>query len=117
MKCHNFIVYNSTAAPQKVAVTTTYPASLTVSWQLPEESYHSEPITGHVIQYTRVGSNDEVTKNVDRETTHTVILGLVANTEYSVRVATKSDDETGPFSEPKVQVSGEDSEFNKIFVK
>ena len=108
--------YNSTVPslpPQNVMVTSTDPASLRVSWQLPSERYCTEPIIGHVIHYTRVGSSDMMTMNVDSGTTHT-ISGLVACTEYSIRVAAKTVNVTRPFSEPELQVSGEDSEFNKL---
>ena len=110
------VMYNSTVpslAPQNVTVISNDPASLKVSWQLPSEIYHNGPIIGHAIQYTRIGSNDMMNMDVDSRTTHT-ILGLVACTEYSVRVAAKTVNGTGPFSEPELQVSEEDSEFNKI---
>ena len=97
--------------PQNVTVTSTDPASLTVNWELPSELSHHGPITGHVIQYTRVGSNDKISKDVDSGTTHT-ISGLVACTEYSVSVATKTASGTGPYSEPEVvQISGKDGKF------
>ena len=99
--------------PQKVIVTSTDPASLKVSWQLPSEIYHNRPIIGHVIQYTRIGSNVMMNMDVDSGTTHT-ISGLAACTEYSVRVAAKTVNGIGPFSEPELQVSEEDSEFKYV---
>ena len=108
-------MYNSTVSslpPQNVVVSSTNPASLRVEWQLPSEIYHNISITGHVIQYTRIRSNDVMTMNVDSGTTHT-ILGLVACTEYSIRVAAKTINATGLFSKPELQVSGEDSESYK----
>ena len=93
-------------------VTSTDPASLRVQWQLPSEMYHNILITGHVIQYTRIRSTDVMKMNVDSGTTHT-ISGLVACTVYSIRVAAKTINATGPFSKPELQVSGEDSESNK----
>ena len=111
MSCY---VYNSTVphlSPQNITVASTDPASLKVSWRLPSDICHKEPITGHVIQCTRVESNDDVvTKNVDEKTTHT-ISGLVAYTKYSVEVAAKTADGTGPFSDPEVEVSGENSTY------
>ena len=111
-------MYNSTVPrlpPQNITMTSADPASLRVSWQLPPDICYKEPITGHVIQYTRVGSKNEVTKNVDRETTHT-ISELIVDTKYSVRVAAKNAIGTGPFSEPEQQVSGQNSKFNKTFI-
>ena len=96
--------------PHNVSVTSTDPASLAVDWELPSELRRNGPITGHVIHYTRVGSNDEMSKDVDSGSVHT-ISGLVACTEYSVSVAAKTANGTGPFSEPEVQVSGEDGKF------
>ena len=110
------VMYNSTVPslpPQNVMVTSTDPASLRVSWQLPSDIYHNGPIIGHVIQYTRIGLNVMMNMDVDSGTTHT-ISGLVACTEYSVRVAAKTVNGTGPFSEPELQVSGENSEYNKM---
>ena len=122
ISCHEMslfsCMYNPTVPsipPQNVMVTSTDPASLRVQWQLPSEIYHNIPITGHVIQYARIKSNDVMTKNVDSGTTHT-IAGLVACTEYSIRVAAKTVNATGPFSKSELQVSGEDSEFNKYCI-
>ena len=86
------------------------PASLTVSWQLPPMIDHNGPITSHVIQYTRVGSSDIMSVNVNSGTTHT-ISGLVAYVDYSVIVAARTVNGTGPFSSPPVvQRSREDGE-------
>ena len=84
------------------------PESLKVSWRLPSDICHKELVTGHVIRYGKVGSNVE-TKNVDKETTHT-ISGLLACTRYSVEVAAMNANGTGPFSRPEKQVSGRRSE-------
>ena len=88
-------------------ITTVNPASLMVSWQLPPVIDHNGPLTGHMIQYTRVGSSDIMNDVVTSGTTHT-ISGLVAYSNYSIRVAAVNDQGTGPFSNPVVQVSGED---------
>ena len=94
--------------PKDVVVTGKDPASLNVSWKLPVEGPGS--ITGHVIQYTRVGSSDIGSINVTSGTTHT-IPGLVANVEYSIRVAAVNDTGAGEFSEAVICTSGEDSKF------
>ena len=102
--------YNSTvpsSPPQHIMIASIDPASLKVSWQPPLES-HNVPITGYVIQYIKDGSQDRIKdiKNIGG-TTHT-ISGLVPCTKYSVKVAAMNVDRTGPFSEPVVEISGED---------
>ena len=110
MSCYNSTVPSS--PPQNVTVTSVNPASLNVSWQPPAMIDHNGIITGHVIQYTRVGSSDIMSVNVNSGTTHT-ISGLVAYVNYSVTVAARTVNGTGPFSNPPVvQRSGEDGELN-----
>jgi len=81
-----------------------------VSWDPPPAIDHNGPISGYVIEYTRVESSDMMSVTVTSETTYT-ISGLVAYTNYSVRVAAMNVNGTGPFSNPVVQVSGQDGEF------
>ena len=109
IKCYNSTVPSS--PPQSIIVTSTDPASLRVSWQSPMDNYNV-PITGYVIRYRKNAAQDtiEVIKNISG-TTHT-ISGLVACTKYSVMIAAINGDRTGPFSEPVVEISGEDSELN-----
>ena len=110
MSCYNSTVPSS--PPRNVMVESRNPASLNVSWQPPLEIDHNGPITGHVIQYTRVGSSDMMSVNVTSGTTHT-ISGLVAYVNYSVIVAAITVNGTGPFSDlPMVVRSGEDGELN-----
>jgi len=92
-------------------VTSVNPASLRVSWQQLPIIHHNGQLTGHVIQYTRVGSSDMMNVNVTSGTTYT-ISGLVAFVIYSIRVAAMNVNGTGPFSNPLARVSGEDSELN-----
>ena len=112
-KCCNSTVPSS--LPQGVMIRSTDPASLKILWQPPLEISHNIPITGYVIQYKKNGSQDTVSNiqkvNVASGTTHT-ISGLVAITEYSVKVAAMNVNGTGPFSESVVGISGEDSELN-----
>ena len=108
MSCYNSTVPSS--PPQNVMVTSVNPASLMVSWQPPPMIDHNGPIT-YMIQYTRVGTSDIMSVNVNSGTTHT-ISGLVAYVNYSVIVAAMNVNGTGPFSNPVVQKSGEDSEQN-----
>ena len=110
MSCYNSTVPSS--SPQNVMVTSVNPASLMVSWQPPPMIDHNGPITSHVIQYTRVGSSDMMSMNVNSGTTHT-ISGLVAFVDYSIIVAARTVNGTGPFNDPfVVGRSGEDSELN-----
>ena len=96
------------SSPRNVMVESVNPASLMVSWQPPIKRNRNGPITGHVIQYTRVGSSDMMSVNVTNGTTHT-ISGLVAYVNYSIIVATMTVNGTGPFSDPPVVGrSGED---------
>ena len=110
MSCYNSTVPSS--PPLNVMVTSVNPASLEVSWQPPLEIDHNGPITGYVIQYTRVGSSDIMSENVNSGTTHT-ISGLVAYVDYSVIVAAVNVNGTGSLSNPMMETSGEDSELNK----
>ena len=115
ISCQRMSCYNSTvpsSPPQNVMVTSVNSASLNVSWQLPPMINHNGPITGHVINYTRVGTSDMMSASVSNGTTHT-ISGLVANVDYSVIVAARTVNGTGPFSNAVVQKSGEDGELNK----
>ena len=107
MSCYNFTVPSS--PPQNVMVTSVNPASLMVSWDPPPPIDHNGPIT-YMIQYTRDGTSDMM--NVNSGTMER-ISGLVAFVEYSVTVAARTVNGTGPFSNPPVvERSGEDSELN-----
>ena len=93
-------------------VTSVNPASLNISWQPPSEIGRNGPITGHVIQYTRVGSSDMMcVLNVNSRTIHT-ISGLGVYVDYTITVAPVNVNGTGPFSNPMVGRSGEDSELH-----
>ena len=106
MSCYNSTVPSS--PPQNIMVTSVNPASLMVSWDPPPMIDHNGPIT-YMIQYTRVGSSDMMSVNVNSGTTH-AISGLVAFVDYSVTVAAVNVNGTGPFSNPPVVGrSGEDS--------
>ena len=72
---------------------------------------HNGLIT-YMIQYTRVGSSDMMSVNVNSGTTHT-ISGLVAYVDYSVTVAARTVNGTGPFSDAVIQRSGEDGKLNQ----
>ena len=112
MSCYNSTVPSS--PPQNVMVTNVNPASLIVSWQPPPPIDHNGPIT-YMIQYTRVGSSDMMSVNVNSGTTQYTISGLVAYVDYSVIVAAMTVNGTGPFSDPPVVGrSGEDGELNKL---
>jgi len=109
MTCYNSTVPSS--PPQSVMVTSVNPSSLGVSWLPPPEIDHNGPLTGHVIRYNRVGSNNMIseTETVSSGTTLT-ISGLVPFVNYSISVAARTINGTGPFSDPpEVQTSGQAS--------
>ena len=99
--------------PQNIKVISHNPASLIVSWQPPLDKFSNGPITGYVMQYTRIGSDDEMLLNIPINTT-LIISGLFGYTEYSVTMAAVNANGTGPFSKPVIATSGEDSELNYI---
>ena len=114
MSCYNSTVPSS--PPQNVMVTSVNPASLMLSWQPLPPIDHNGPIT-YMIQYTRVGSSDMMSVNVNSGTTQYTISGLVAYVDYSVIVAARTGNGTGPSNNPPVVGrSGEDSELN-VYVK
>ena len=84
-----------------------------MSWQPLSEVNCNGIITGYVIQYARVGSDDNMIVNIPNETTLT-IPGLYAHVEYSVTVAAVNAKGTGPFSKPVVAISGEDGGLSHI---
>ena len=111
MSCYNSTVPSS--PPQNVTLTGDDPASLIVSWDPPLEINHNGVITGYVIDYTRVGSNDMMSVNGNSGTTYT-ISGLVAYVNYSVIVAAVNVNGTGNFSNRMVGRSGEDGELTYL---
>ena len=94
-------------------VTSVNPSSLRVLWQPPPEIDHNGVITGYVIEYTRVGSNDNINEIVPSGTTLT-ISGLAPFVDYSVRVTAMTVNGTGSFSDAVEQTSGQDSRLDYI---
>ena len=112
---NNVMIYNSTvpsSPPQNVMVKSVIPASLMVSWEPPPSIDHNGPITGYVIQYTRVGSSDMMDVNFNSEIRQYNILGLVAYVNYSVMVAARNSNGTGDYSDAMVVRSGENGELS-----
>ena len=113
MSCQRVSCYNSTvpsSPPQNVTVKSNNQTSLDVSWQPPSEIDHNGEISGYVINYTRVSSNDVKNVTVTSGTTHT-ISGLVTFAEHSVGVAAVNINGTGPFSVAVTGKPGGDGEF------
>ena len=109
MSCYNSTVPSS--PPRDVTVLSVIPASIRVSWQSPVLRDRNGPITGYVIQYTRVGPSG-MSMNVTSENTE-VESRVTAYVNYSVIVAAMTVNGTGPFSDPPVVGrSGEDGELN-----
>ena len=100
------------SSPRNVVVKSVNPASLMVSWRPPPNRDRNGPITGYVIQYTRVGSSDMMIVNVISGTTNTTISRLVANVNYSIEVAAINVNGTGPFSTAVMGRSGENGELD-----
>ena len=82
-----------------------------VSWQPPIEFNHNGVITGYMIKYARVGSDDIMIMNVPNQTT-CKIPKLFPCTEYSVTVAAVNANGIGPYSKPVEAISGEHGELN-----
>ena len=114
MSCQRVSCYNSTvpsSPPQNVIVRSINPASLMVLWQPPPIIDHNGQLVDYRIQYIGVGSSDMMSVMVNTRTIH-IISGLVAYVNYSVIVTAVNVNGTGPFSNPVVGRSGEDSELN-----
>ena len=112
----DYVIFDYTApssAPQDIEVSSDDPGSLIVSWQPPLERNCNGSITGYVIQYGMVGSDDNMIVNVPNETT-LAIPGLFAHVEYFITMAAVNANGTGPFSKPVVATSGEDGGLNYI---
>ena len=94
-------------------VTSVNPAALRVTWQPPPQIAHNGPITGYVIQYTRVGSNDMMMSvNVDSGIEQYNISELIAYVNYTVMVAARNSNGTGNNSDPLVVRSGQNCELS-----
>ena len=108
MSCYNSTVPSS--PPLSVMVKSNNQTSLDVSWQPPLEIYRNGLIIGYAINYTRVGSSDEIIVNITNGITHTR-SGLVTFAEYSVAVAAVNVNGRGPFSDAVSGKPGGDGEF------
>ena len=86
-----------------------------VSWQPPLERDRNGMIASYDIQYTRVGSSDMMSVNVNSGTTHRITV-LTAYVMYSVRVAARNVNGTGIFSNPIMQLSGQDSGLYTVII-
>ena len=78
-----------------------------VSWQPPPLIDQNGLLTSYLILYTRVGSSNLMTRNATNGTELT-LSGLIPFTNYSVEVAARSVNGTGPVTNPVIQISGED---------
>ena len=90
-------------------------ASLIVSWRPPVARDRNGPITGYMVNYVRVGSNNMTSMIFMNETmgfTDITISGLVTYANYSVTVTAMTVKGTGPFSNRMVGRSGEDGKLN-----
>ena len=94
--------------PQNVVVISVNPRSLIVSWQPPPQIDHNGELTDYIIQYTMEGSN-MTNEEFTSDTIITIEMLSGAYVNYLVQVAAVTVNGTGPFSDPIVQVSGQDS--------
>ena len=89
-------------------VTSIIPASLMVSWQPLLEINHNGVITSYVIIYTEIEGNVVRSVTVNSGTRY-ILSGLFPYVDYSVIVAAININGTGPFNNPVIGRSGEDS--------
>lgn len=87
---------------------TLHPGALNVSWQPPPEGDQNGPLI-YVVEYTDIQENTAVNDTVFRGTT-LVISALDPFDDYSVRVAARTVNGTGPFSDPVMETSGHEGE-------
>jgi len=98
--------------PQNVRLSGIDPAILSVSYTRPLIQLHNGELTGYMIRYTRVNTGESQAIMVNGNITTSVISeGLVAFSNYSVEVAAVNINGTGPFSDPVIGLSGQDSEY------
>ena len=91
----------------------TDPAMLSVRYRSPEASLHNGYVTEYVIRYTRVGSGVLQMMIVDSNSNRFQrddLPEVEVFTSYSVQVAAINVNGTGPFSDPVMALSGQDSE-------
>ena len=84
------------------------PAMITVTYSSPLMQLHNGDLTGYVIKYTRVDTDESQMITVNGDASNSVISGILAFTNYSVQVAAMNINGTGPFSVPVIGLSGQD---------
>ena len=115
MCMHVTYVLHSTAPsspPRNLMVMGVHPGALNISWQPPIEADQNGPIT-YVVEYTDIESNISINDTVNIGTT-VIISALNVFSDYSVRVAARTVNGTGPFSDPEMEVSGHEGEFKYV---
>ena len=88
-------------------VMSAHPGSLYISWDPPPEIDQNGPITDYVIRYSRVGSNLTMDEIFTSRHIYT-ITELFPFVNYSVEIAAMNVNGTGPFSDPVVELSGQE---------
>ena len=94
---------------------TLHPGALNVSWQPPPEIDQNGPLI-YVVEYTDIEENTAANDTVFRGTT-LVISALDPFDDYSVRVAARTVNGTGNFSNPVMERSGHEGEHMKIIAE
>jgi len=110
MSCYNSTVPGS--SPQDVIATDAHPGSLNISWGPPEEINQNGQITGYIIRYTLVRSNETMYETITNGTRY-ILSGLFPFANYSVEVAAMTINGTGPFSDPVFELSGHEGKYMK----
>ena len=87
---------------------TLHPGALNISWEPPPEIDQNGPLT-YVVEYTDI--EEGTTENVTIFSGTTIVLSaLDPFDDYSVRVAARTVNGTGNFSQPQMETSGHDGE-------
>ena len=87
-------------------------AMLSVTYRRLGAAVRNGELTGYMINYTRVDTDELQVMMVGGDTVALYISGLAAFTNYSVQVAAVNINGTGPFSDSVIGLSGQDSEYN-----
>lgn len=96
-------------------MTSVNPASLRVSWQPPPEIDQNGPLTSYLILYSIPGSSNVTNITVTNRNEFT-LSGLIAFSNYSVQVAARTVNGTGPISSSIIQTSGEDGKYVFMYI-
>ena len=98
--------------PLNVTAMPLHPGALNVSWQPPVEIDQNGPLT-YVVEYTDIETNISMNVTVTSGT-NIAISGLDPYDDYLVRVAARTVNGTGNFSDYVMETSGHEGEHKYI---